>query len=131
MASTENQRIIKQETSASSGLQCVKVTFETPISFLKGISRLSESECIALKDFAINVLKKNPKFELVIAGSISQEERKNHLEHLALQRAEFVKQYFYNQGARNKIKTIVDDGTNKSTITIYLYASQQMINDIQ
>lgn len=131
MASTENQRAIKKETSASSGIKCVKVTFETPISFLKGISRLSESECITLKDFAINVLKKNPKSELVIAGSISLDERKSHLEHLALQRAEFIKQYFYSQGAQNKIKTIVDDQIHKSTITIYLYASEEMINEAQ
>ena len=121
----------KIDTNTSAGLQCVKVSFDTPITFLYGLSRLSDNECMSLKNFATNVLKKDSGLYLVISGSINQEERKNHLEHLALQRAEFVKQYFYNQGVRNKIKTIVDDGTNKSTITIYLYASQQMINDVQ
>ena len=121
----------KIDTNTSAGLQCVKVSFDTPITFLYGLSRLSDNECMSLKNFATNVLKKDSGLYLVISGSINQEERKKHLEHLALQRAEFVKQYFYNQGVRNKIKTIVDDGTNKSTITIYLYASQQMINDVQ
>lgn len=110
--------------TTSPGLQCVKVKFDTPIVFPYGLSRLTDSECTALLKFT-SVLIENPEFDVAITGSVSQEERNNHLERLALQRATFIKEFLQSKGVRNSISTLVDDGTNQRSINIYLYVPQE------
>lgn len=111
--------------TTSSGYQWIKVTFDTPIVFAYGSNRLTDSECLSLQKLASSVLAEHPDFDVAITGSVSQEERNNHLEHLALQRAKFIKQYFQNKGVRNPIYTNIDDETDQRTITVYLYVPRE------
>lgn len=134
------------------GLQAVKVTFDSGILFNTGKSDLSSSAQSSLSKFANNVLLKNATADVSIQGytdnqgwansTATESQQKNQA--LSQQRAQSVSNYLRSCGVTtSQIKSVegfgesnpVADNSTKEgqqqnrRVEVYLYASQQMINE--
>lgn len=141
---------VEQVTDTVSGLETVRVTFDSGILFVTGKSDLSNTAKYSLSQFANNVLLPNAGMDVIIRGytdnqgwhgcTAAESERKN--EELSQLRAQNVSSYLLSCGVpSNRIREVKGWGeanpvADNSTVTgreqnrrveVYLYASEEMI----
>ncbi len=142
-----------QEVTDANGLEAVKVTFDSGIFFATGQSTLTPSSKVSLSELA-GVLKNNPTCDVAIQGytdnvpfrgyTAEQSVEKNKA--LSVDRAAAVSSYLLSLGVNSsQIKSVEGFGQENPVasndteagrkqnrrVEIYLYASQQMINDAE
>lgn len=142
-----------QEVTDANGLEAVKVTFDSGIFFATGKSDLTSASKVSLSELA-TVLKNNSTCDVAIQGytdnvpfrgyTAVQSVEKNKA--LSVDRAAAVSSYLLSLGVNSsQIKSVEGFGQENPVasndteagrkqnrrVEIYLYASQQMINDAE
>lgn len=143
-----------EQVTDDNGLQAVKVTFDSGILFSTSSSTLSASAKSALSKFANNVLNQNRDMDVAIYGYTDNQGWKNSTAeqsyqknlNLSQERAQSVASYLLGCGVSStQIKTvegmgeanpIADNSTaagrqENRRVEVYLYASQQMIQQAE
>jgi hypothetical protein len=136
------------------GVKYVKVTFDSGILFATGNAQLSSSAQASLTKFANEVLVPNADMDVSIMGytdnagwrNSTAEESKTKNQQLSLQRAESVSSFLQSKGAKytqiREVKgygeefPVADNNTvagkrDNRRVEVYLYASQQMIQNAE
>ena len=136
------------------GVKYVKVTFDSGILFATGNAQLSSSAQASLTKFANEVLVPNADMDVSIMGytdnagwrNSTAEESKAKNQQLSLQRAESVSSFLQSKGAKytqiREVKgygeefPVADNNTvagkrDNRRVEVYLYASQQMIQNAE
>lgn len=145
---------VEQITDTVSGLQTVRVTFDSGILFVTGKSDLSNSAKASLSQFANKVLIANPDMDVIIKGytdnqgwrNCSKEESMQKNKELSQMRAQSVSSYLMECGtSSSQIKQVEglgeqspvgDNSTSEGRrenrrVEVYIYASEKMISDVQ
>lgn len=142
-----------QEITDANGIKAVKVTFDSGIFFATGKSDLTGDSKVSLQELA-KVLKNNPTCDVAVQGytdnvgfrgyTAEQSVQKN--KELSIDRATAVSSYLLSLGVNsNQIKSVEGFGQENPVasndteagrkqnrrVEIYLYASEQMINDAE
>ena len=136
-----------EQVTDNNGLQAVKVTFDSGILFSTSSSNLSSSAKSSLSKFANDVLNQNRDMDVTIYGYTDNQGWKNSTAeqsyqknlNLSQERAQSVASYLLACGvSTNQIKAnpIADNSTaagrqENRRVEIYLYASQQMIQQAE
>ena len=143
-----------EQVTDNNGLQAVKVTFDSGILFSTSSSNLSSSAKSSLSKFANDVLNQNRDMDVTIYGYTDNQGWKNSTAeqsyqknlNLSQERAQSVASYLLACGvSTNQIKSvqgmgeanpIADNSTaagrqENRRVEIYLYASQQMIQQAE
>lgn len=143
-----------EQVTDDNGLQAVKVTFDSGILFSTSSSTLSSSAKAALSKFANNVLNQNSDMDVAIYGYTDNQGWKNSTAeqsyqknlNLSQERAQSVSSYLLGCGvSSSQIKTVegmgeanpvADNSTEAGRqenrrVEVYLYASQQMIQQAE
>ena len=136
------------------GVKYVKVTFDSGILFATGNAQLSSSAQASLTKFANEVLVPNADMDVSIMGytdnagwrNSTAEESKAKNQQLSLQRAESVSSFLQSKGVKytqiREVKgygeefPVADNNTvagkrDNRRVEVYLYASQQMIQNAE
>lgn len=148
----ENAKV--EEITDNNGFKAVKCTFDSGILFATGAAELSSAAKSSLNDFAQNVLNVNTDVDVDIQGYTDNQGWKNSTAEqsveknldLSRKRAQAVETYLKSCGVSGKqIKKtsgfgeqnpVADNGTEAGRqqnrrVEIYMYASEQMINEAQ
>lgn len=145
---------VEQVTDTVSGLQTVRVTFDSGILFVTGSEALSNTAKSSLSQFANKVLLPNSGMDVLIKGytdnqgwrNCSEEESRQKNMELSQLRAQSVATYLQECGAaasqikevsgKGEAEPVADNSTDvgrkqNRRVEVYMYASREMIEEAE